>query len=67
MFISLVGYWISGLPLSWWLCFRAGYGVVGLWLGLAASLCLVGTALLVLWHRRIGQVTRQLAPALAAS
>ncbi len=45
MLISLVGYWISGLPLGWWLCFRAGYDVVGLWMGLAASLCLVGTAL----------------------
>lgn len=67
MFISLIGYWISGLPLSWWLCFRAGYGVVGLWLGLAASLFLVGTALLILWHRRIGQVTRHLAPTLAVS
>ncbi len=67
MFISLVGYWVSGLPLGWWLCFRAGYGVIGLWLGLAASLCLVGTALLVLWHRRIGQATRHLRPVVASS
>ncbi len=67
MFISLIGYWVSGLPLSWWLCFRAGYGVVGLWLGLAASLCLVGIALLFLWYRRIEQVTRQLGLAVAAS
>lgn len=67
MFISLIGYWLSGLPLGWWLCFRGGYGVVGLWLGLAVSLCLVGTALVVLWHRRIGQATRQLSPAMAAS
>jgi MATE family multidrug resistance protein len=58
MLISLVGYWISGLPLGWYLCFRAGYGVIGLWMGLAASLCLVGTALLVLWQRRIGQAAR---------
>ena len=64
MYISLVGYWVSGLPLGWWLCFRAGYGVVGLWLGLAASLCLVGSALLVLWHRRIAQAVR---PALLAA
>ena len=51
MFISLLGYWVSGLPLGWWLCFRAGYGVIGLWLGLAASLFFVGSALLYLWHR----------------
>jgi multidrug resistance protein, MATE family len=61
MFISLVGYWVSGLPLGWWLCFRAGYGVIGLWLGLAVSLCFVGTALLALWHRRIVQTTSRLA------
>jgi len=67
MYISLVGYWVSGLPLGWWLCFRAGYGVIGLWLGLAASLCLVGSALLFLWHRRITQTTRQLGGVLAAS
>jgi MATE family multidrug resistance protein len=67
MLISLVGYWVSGLPLGWWLCFRGGYGVIGLWLGLAASLCLVGTALLVLWHLRIGQATRHLVPALAGT
>lgn len=56
MVISLVGYWISGLPLGWLLCFRWGYGVVGLWLGLAASLLLVGSALLLLWRRRVGTV-----------
>jgi MATE family multidrug resistance protein len=66
MLVSLVGYWISGLPLGWWLCFRAGYGVVGLWLGLAASLGFVGTALLALWHVRIAQATRQFAHAPAA-
>jgi MATE family multidrug resistance protein len=58
MLVSLVGYWISGLPLGWWLCFRAGYGVHGLWMGLAASLALVGTALLILWRVRIGQAAR---------
>jgi MATE family multidrug resistance protein len=58
MLLSLVGYWISGLPLGWWLCFRGGYGVHGLWIGLAASLALVGTGLLVLWRIRIGQLAR---------
>ena len=66
MMISLVGYWMSGLPLGWWLCFRAGYGVVGLWFGLAVSLFLVGTALLLLWQLRIAQARRQL-PAMAVT
>lgn len=59
MFISLVGYWGTGLPLGWWLCFRGGYGVAGLWLGLAGSLLFVGSALLLLWQVRIGQATRR--------
>jgi MATE family multidrug resistance protein len=66
MMISLVGYWISGLPLGWWLCFRAGYGVVGLWFGLAVSLFLVGTALLVLWRVRIAQARLEI-PAVAVT
>lgn len=61
MVISLVGYWVSGLPLAWWLCFKAGYGVIGLWLGLAASLFFVGTCLLCLWRVRIGQAVRGVA------
>ncbi len=67
MVISLVGYWISGLPFGWWLCFRGGYGVIGLWLGFAVSLAFVGTALLLLWRARIGQVAGRLVSAPAAS
>lgn len=61
MLISLVGYWITGLPLGWWLCFHAGYGVSGLWMGLAASLFVVGSALVLLWRVRIGQAGRHVA------
>lgn len=60
MIISLIGYWLSGLPLGWLLCFRWGYGVLGLWVGLAVSLSLVGTALLLLWRVRIAQAARVL-------
>jgi MATE family multidrug resistance protein len=67
MVISLIGYWISGLPLAWWLCFRAGYGVIGLWLGLAASLCLVGMGLLWLWRVRIAQAMRGVEAAVAVT
>jgi hypothetical protein len=41
--------------------------VIGLWLGLAASLFFVGSALLYLWHRRISQATHQLAAAMVPS
>lgn len=55
MYASLVGYWGMGLPLGYWLCFHAGYGVFGLWMGLAASLMFVGTALVWVWGVRIRQ------------
>jgi len=60
MLVSLFGYWISGLPLGWYLCFRAGYGVIGLWLGLAVSLLVVGTVLMGLWHVRIRETARRM-------
>ncbi len=53
MVVGFVGYWGIALPLGYLLCFRLGYGVVGLWLGLCAGLMLVGLTLLYLWHRRI--------------
>ncbi len=60
MVASLIGYWGVGLPLGYWLCFPAGYGVVGLWMGLAASLMLVGTALVWLWQVRVRQTVASL-------
>lgn len=42
MLITLVSYWLVGLPVSWWLAFRAGpehgLGPDGLWWGLTAGL-----------------------------
>jgi MATE family multidrug resistance protein len=41
-----------GLPVGWWLCFRAGWGVVGLWIGLSIGLTLVGIVLVGVWARK---------------
>jgi MATE family multidrug resistance protein len=49
------GYWLVGLPLAYVLCFSFGWGASGLWVGLSAALILIGTALLAVWRRRIGQ------------
>jgi multidrug resistance protein, MATE family len=49
---NLVAHWGIGLPLGWWLCFRAGLGVVGLWAGLSTGLVLVGSILVGVWARR---------------
>ena len=48
---NLVAHWGIGLPLAWLLCFRWGWGVVGLWIGLSTGLILVGITLVLAWTR----------------
>lgn len=45
MFITLVAYWGTGLPLAWAFGFRLGIGPVGVWVGLIAGLTVAGAAL----------------------
>jgi len=52
MLANLVGHWAIGLPLAYVLCFQRGWGVQGLWAGLALGLVLIGSLLLIVWHRR---------------
>jgi multidrug resistance protein, MATE family len=53
MLANLVAYWFIGLPLSYFLCFKLGWGAMGIWIGLCIGLMLIGTALLAAWHRRL--------------
>jgi MATE family multidrug resistance protein len=50
MLANLLGYWVIGLPLGAFLCFKMKMGAVGMWLGLCLALVLIGSALLVVWH-----------------
>jgi len=52
MLVNFAGHWLIGLPLGYAACFWWGWGVQGLWLGLAAGLTAVGTVLLATWSRR---------------
>ncbi len=49
---NVLGHWGLGLPVAWWLCFPMGWGVVGLWVGLAMGLTWCGIILVGVWHRR---------------
>ena len=49
---NLAGHWLVGLPVGYWLCFVADWGIVGLWVGLSIGLTLVGAALVTAWWRR---------------
>jgi multidrug resistance protein, MATE family len=48
----LVYYWAVGLPLGAYLCFRANWGVAGLWTGLCVALILIGITLFYAWWRK---------------
>ena len=50
--LSLVAYWLLGLPIGSWLAFRRGWGAVGLWTGLALGLIIVACVPLTVWRRK---------------
>lgn len=52
MITNLVGHRMVGMPFAYGACFCLGWGVQGLWAGLAVGLVLVGTTLLVVWGKR---------------
>ena len=49
---NFVAYWIIGIPLGYFLCFRLGWGAFGVWIGLCIGVMIVGCALLIAWHRK---------------
>lgn len=50
MLANLVGYWVVGLPLGAFLCFKLKMGAVGMWVGLCLALILIGSTLLGVWR-----------------
>jgi MATE family, multidrug efflux pump len=57
MLANLVGYWVIGLPLGAFLCFKLKLGAVGMWTGLCLALVLIGSALVGVWHAVIKALT----------
>jgi multidrug resistance protein, MATE family len=51
MWANLVGYWVLGLPLGFFLCFVLHKGIYGLWIGLTLALIVIALALVVRWKR----------------
>jgi multidrug resistance protein, MATE family len=58
MLCHFTAYWIIGLPLGAWLCFRRNLGALGLWIGLSLALILIGIVLLVTWRRTVRRLER---------
>ncbi|MBV8063536.1 MAG: MATE family efflux transporter, partial [Nevskia sp.] len=58
MLITLVSYWLVGLPVAWWLAFRLGLGPDGLWWGLTAGLGAAAFGLALRYWRQTGTALR---------
>ena len=52
MLANLGAYWFIGLPLAYTLGFKLGWGALGIWLGLCLGLIMIGSGLLLVWHKR---------------
>ncbi|GAP65215.1 putative efflux protein, MATE family [Mizugakiibacter sediminis] len=51
MLITGIAYWGIGMPVGWWLAFRAGYGARGMWTGLIAGLTMAALMLFARFRR----------------
>jgi len=67
MLSSFVAYWVVGLPLGYYLGFNRGLGALGLWMGLALSLMFIGSALMLAWRWKVGQLVEAQGEALNAA
>jgi MATE family multidrug resistance protein len=56
MILNVFGHWLFGLPAGYALCFWAGWGVAGLWVGLSIGLVFVAITLTIVWARRSGHL-----------
>jgi MATE family multidrug resistance protein len=52
MTVHLLCYWMVGLPLGYVLCFHAGWGALGMWIGLSTAITLIGLTLLQAWRKK---------------
>lgn len=57
--ITLVAYWVVGLPLGYFLAFHAGFGEQGIWYGLLIGLTGTGILLVYRFHRLSRKLLRK--------
>lgn len=53
----LMAYWIIGLPLGYWLGFKAGWGASGIWTGLLIGLTLTAIAMFMRFRWMVRRLT----------
>lgn len=52
MVITIVAYWVIGMPVGWYLAFRADFGARGMWMGLIAGLSTAAVLLFLRFRRQ---------------
>ena len=57
--ISIVGYWLIGLPIAWAAGVMLGYGIYGIWSGLAIGLAATASMLLHKFEGRLRAMTKR--------
>lgn len=67
MLANLFAYWVIGLPLGALLCFKLGWGAVGMWIGLCLALVMIGSVLAVVWRWTIHEMVFPRVPAATSS
>jgi len=58
--ISLIGYWLVGLPFAYLLGITANYGVYGVWVGQTIGLAATAALLVMAFYRRINRMCRNM-------
>jgi MATE family multidrug resistance protein len=61
MLTVLFAYWSAGLPVGYWLCFHAGWGARGLWVGFCTALIIVGVVLINVWRAKSRGLEKKIA------
>ncbi len=51
IYSAIVGYWVVGIPLAWWLGVGRGMGAIGVWIGVGAGLYVSAAMLLYFLYR----------------
>jgi multidrug resistance protein, MATE family len=59
-FITLIAYWVIGLPLGYVLCFTFNFGPIGIWIALSLALTAAAIALFFRSMRSIKKLNHQL-------
>jgi multidrug resistance protein, MATE family len=52
MLANFVAYWLIGIPIGYVLAFHLGWGARGIWIGLCSGLMIIGSVLLIVWHKK---------------